>query len=180
MNKPKCECIGPTCYCQSTQYYVDKELERDYNPEAIIVWVLGAMLFAGIALIASCSHAGELEEVNQYVNKTMKYVSDREQYGVKDYWNGNCPPQGDCEDAALCKARMLADRGYDKSNLILLMAGRHAVLVVDNKVLDNKTDTMLSFEEWKSTFWFDKVYILCDGKGAEWEACGEYRKAIGL
>jgi len=91
----------------------------------------------------------ELDEVNRYVNETIKPVTDQEYYGVTEYWT--IPDQyGDCEDYALLKRKILIERGWPASALLLTVVrdeygDGHAVLtartsqgdyILDNKVAD--------------------------------------------
>jgi predicted transglutaminase-like cysteine proteinase len=103
-----------------------------------------------------------LSKVNREVNRSIKYTSDINQYGKKDY---HASPEetlkskkGDCEDYAILKQRMLANKGY-KSEVYLMryspslvrindyVREDHAVLVVKSGgreyILDNNTDEIL-------------------------------------
>lgn len=80
-----------------------------------------------------------IDDVNFEVNTSIIYKSDLSHYGVPDYWT--IPIRyGDCEDYALLKRKKLLKLGikstlmicYDENNV------KHMVLIVDNKVLDNK------------------------------------------
>jgi len=80
-----------------------------------------------------------IDDVNFEVNTSIIYKSDLEHYGKLDYWT--IPIRyGDCEDYALLKRKKLLKLGinstlmicYDENNV------KHMVLIVDNKVLDNK------------------------------------------
>lgn len=91
----------------------------------------------------------ELDEVNRYVNEAIKPVTDQELYGVTEYWT--IPDNyGDCEDYALLKRKVLIERGWPPSALLMTVVrdengDGHAVLtartsqgdyILDNKVLD--------------------------------------------
>lgn len=88
----------------------------------------------------------DLVEVNQIVNTEVRYRSDPDQYGLKEYWN--IPLNyGDCEDYALKKRQLLIDRGVRPDNLKLATCWTetgeyHAVLIVSlldgDYVLDNR------------------------------------------
>ena len=98
-----------------------------------------------------------LKTVNQWVNREIRYVEDRELFGRADYWAGAgmtvAIRKGDCEDIALTKMQILADAGFDRSDMFLTIArdtvrrADHALLVVriDGRylVLDNTTDALL-------------------------------------
>ncbi|MEX2008903.1 MAG: transglutaminase-like cysteine peptidase [Dongiaceae bacterium] len=92
----------------------------------------------------------QLEEVNRFANE-MRYISDRSNYQVEDYWA--TPAEffakgGDCEDFALTKFVSLHRLGYNEDRLRIALATDerrrlyHAVLVVylrdDAYVLDNQ------------------------------------------
>lgn len=61
-----------------------------------------------------------------------------------DVWDANCPKKGDCEDFSLCKAKKLMEAGYDPSRIAIVTLNDtktksgHAVLMVDEKVYDNR------------------------------------------
>lgn len=91
----------------------------------------------------------ELDEVNRYVNEAIKPVTDQDYYGVTEYWT--IPDSyGDCEDYALLKRKILIERGWPASALLLTVVrdeqgDGHAVLtartsqgdyILDNKVAD--------------------------------------------
>lgn len=91
----------------------------------------------------------ELDEVNRYVNEAIKPVTDQDYYGVTEYWT--IPDKyGDCEDYALLKRKILIQRGWPASALLLTVVrdeqgDGHAVLtartsqgdyILDNKVAD--------------------------------------------
>lgn len=91
----------------------------------------------------------ELDEVNRHVNESIKPVTDQELYGVTEYWT--IPDKyGDCEDYALLKRKILIERGWPPSALLLTVVrdeygDGHAVLtartsqgdyILDNKVSD--------------------------------------------
>ena len=101
----------------------------------LAVYVLIAASLMGCASIDSFQ-SSDLIRVNAYVNKTMKYRSDG--WGE---WRADCPNTGDCEDYALCKARILASSGVSRSAMALVVLeheeGPHAVLEVNGVVLDN-------------------------------------------
>jgi len=90
----------------------------------------------------------EIADVNAEVNKGVRYVSDRIQFGVLDRWDLPAG-RGDCEDIALEKRRRLIGLGYPRQALLLALAktargNGHLVLVIATDrgdfVLDNLTD----------------------------------------
>ncbi|WP_406682126.1 transglutaminase-like cysteine peptidase [Rhodobium gokarnense] len=101
------------------------------------------------------SRWNEMIEINDYVNGRIKPVTDQELYKVAEYWTYPTT-EGDCEDYVLLKARILADRGWPKSALLITVvrdtAGDgHAVLTVRTDrgdfVLDNQVGAVLPWNE---------------------------------
>lgn len=102
----------------------------------------------------------KLEAVDWYVNKRVRFVDDRVQWGKADVWspasvtlkNG----RGDCEDYAIAKMAMLRRAGFADRDLYvvvlkdLVRRADHAVLVARAEghmyVLDNGTDRVLDSE----------------------------------
>jgi predicted transglutaminase-like cysteine proteinase len=98
-----------------------------------------------------------LEAVNLYVNRRVRFVDDRVQYGVEDFWSPAAQTlsrgKGDCEDFAIAKLAMLRRAGFATSDLYLVIAKDlvrrqdHAVAVarVDGKywLLDSGTDELI-------------------------------------
>lgn len=90
----------------------------------------------------------ELDEVNRNVNRAIKPATDMEIYGVSEYWT--LPnDRGDCEDYALLKQKILAERGWPMSALLITVVRDekgegHALLTVRTAqgdfLLDNKVD----------------------------------------
>ncbi|MBE0701835.1 MAG: transglutaminase-like cysteine peptidase [Afipia sp.] len=101
-----------------------------------------------------------LEKLTVSVNQAVKPKSDLELYGQEEYWTYPVDA-GDCEDYALAKRRVLMEGGISASNLLLTVLRRpngdgHAVLTVRTDggdiVLDNLTDTVLSWDETGYTY----------------------------
>ena len=98
----------------------------------------------------------ELDEVNRLVNEAIAPVTDKEIYGVDEFWTLPVD-RGDCEDYALLKRQILISRGWPKSALLLTVvrdeAGAgHAVLTVRTAqgdfIADNKNSEILG---WQNT-----------------------------
>lgn len=103
-----------------------------------------------------------VESINFDINRNTWYKSDIELYGAVEFWeiaNG----EGDCEDYALAKRKILRELGYiDDVHMAICLTEYnevHAVLIVNTDdgeyVLDNchkfpmkKSD--LPFYRWKS------------------------------
>lgn len=97
---------------------------------------------------ATPERLSELDDINRAVNKAIEPATDAEIYGVNELWT---LPQakGDCEDFALLKRRMLLDRGWPSSALLMTVVRDeknegHAILTArttqGDYVLDNKND----------------------------------------
>lgn len=87
----------------------------------------------------------ELQQVNDLVNGAIVPATDYEIFGVEEFWNYP-GTRGDCEDFVLLKQRILAERGWPISSLLITVVMRpdgqgHAVLTVrtdrGDLVLDN-------------------------------------------
>jgi predicted transglutaminase-like cysteine proteinase len=98
-----------------------------------------------------------LEAVNWYVNRRVRFVDDRVQFGRADVWTSAADTlsrrKGDCEDFAIAKLQMLRKAGFSDRDLYLVIVRDlvrrtdHAVLVARAEgrmyVLDNGTDELL-------------------------------------
>ena len=97
----------------------------------------------------------DLEEVNHVVNSTVEPVTDKELYGEVERWS--YPKRyGDCEDYVLLKRKLLADRGWPMSALLITVVrdergDGHAVLTVRTAqgdfLLDNKRKDVLVWHQ---------------------------------
>jgi len=98
-----------------------------------------------------------LVRVNNWVNETIKPLSDLEHWGVVERWSYPDDGYGDCEDYVLLKRRMLIQSGWPRGALLVTVVHDqndkgHAVLTVTTDkgdyVLDNQnTDILL----WSDT-----------------------------
>lgn len=96
----------------------------------------------------SLERFSELDEVNRGVNHSIAPATDMEIYGVSEYWT--LPKdRGDCEDYALLKQKLLIERGWPQSSMLLTVVKDdkgegHAVLTARTSqgdfILDNKSD----------------------------------------
>lgn len=91
----------------------------------------------------------EIRQVNTFVNHAVEPVSDMEHWGVVDRWDLPMDGKGDCEDYALMKRKLLIERGYPRSALLVTVVRDaqnegHAILTVKTNggeyILDNLTD----------------------------------------
>jgi len=97
----------------------------------------------------------DLVQVDQYVNRTVKPVTDMEYYHVEEFWT--YPKHyGDCEDYVLQKRYMLMQRGWPATDLLITVVRQpngdgHAVLTVRTDradyVLDNLRNRILPWNE---------------------------------
>ncbi|MEQ1711958.1 MAG: transglutaminase-like cysteine peptidase, partial [Hyphomicrobium sp.] len=95
---------------------------------------------------ADAKRLSELDEINRLVNATIEPLTDLELYGVTEHWTLPVD-KGDCEDYALLKRKILIDRGWPASALLMTVVrdekgDGHAVLtartVQGDYILDNK------------------------------------------
>jgi predicted transglutaminase-like cysteine proteinase len=103
---------------------------------------------------------GELKEVNEGVNDAVAPVTDLDLYGKAEVW-AYPVKQGDCEDYVLLKRRILIERGWPESTLLITVVrdennDGHAVLTVrtdrGDLVLDNKQSEVLAWTNTPYTF----------------------------
>ena len=94
----------------------------------------------------------ELVAVNAYVNAAVEPVTDMDLYNTAEKWAYPDGGKGDCEDYVLLKRRLLMERGWPASTLLITVVrdGRgdgHAVLTVRTDegdfVLDNQEADVL-------------------------------------
>ncbi len=99
----------------------------------------------------------KIARINEWVNRNIAPVSDKEHHGVIDQWDYPTDSKGDCEDYALLKRRMLVAAGFPREALLLTVVKEangdgHSILTVKtNKgefVLDNLTQ---SVKPWNQT-----------------------------
>jgi predicted transglutaminase-like cysteine proteinase len=99
----------------------------------------------------------QLEGVNWYVNRRVRFQDDEAHFGRPDVWSSANDTfrsgRGDCEDFAIAKMQMLRELGFSSHDLYLVIVrdlvrrADHAVLVARAAgrmvVLDNGTDELL-------------------------------------
>jgi predicted transglutaminase-like cysteine proteinase len=102
----------------------------------------------------------EIARINREVNERVDWATDLEIYGVEERWalpqqRGN-RLEGDCEDYALEKRRLLIEAGIPPAALAFATTyspstGHHAVLIVRTSagdyVLDNANSWILPWRE---------------------------------
>lgn len=94
----------------------------------------------------------ELIDLNKRVNKSIRPVTDEEQFGKLEYWTYPTNGKGDCEEYVLEKQRELLAAGWPRSALLITVAkdmknAGHAVLTVrtdqGDMILDNQIEAVL-------------------------------------
>jgi predicted transglutaminase-like cysteine proteinase len=102
----------------------------------------------------------QIEEVNTAVNTAITPVTDLELYGKAEVWTYPTT-KGDCEDYVLLKRRILIERGFPESTLLITVVRDennegHAVLTVRTDagdfVLDNKRRDIVRWADTPYTF----------------------------
>ncbi|MEK1889297.1 MAG: transglutaminase-like cysteine peptidase [Phyllobacterium sp.] len=98
--------------------------------------------------------------VNSEVNQKIKPLTDKEIYGVEEYW-AYPDKAGDCEDYVLLKRRDLMQAGISAANLLITVVRKpdgegHAVLTVRTDkgdfILDNLIDGVKNWSETEYTY----------------------------
>ena len=91
----------------------------------------------------------QLTFINDWVNHTIKPMTDLNHYGVIEKWAYPDDGYGDCEDYVLLKRRMLMEAGWPREALLITVVrdkngDGHAVLTVKSDrgefVLDNQVN----------------------------------------
>ena len=124
----------------------------------------------------------DLVHVNQWVNETIKPMTDLEHWGVVERWNYPDDGYGDCEDYVLLKRRMLIQAGWPREALLITVVrdkhgDGHAVLTVKT----NKGEFILDNQNPEIVLWSDTGYRFIKRQSQAdpnvWVALGEPRPA---
>lgn len=109
----------------------------------------------------------ELDEVNRRINQAIQPATDEEIYGMSEHWT--LPSRrGDCEDYALLKRKILMQRGWPASALLLTVVrdekgDGHAVLTARTAhgdfLLDNKVDDVKLWNTSGYTYVMRQSYL---------------------
>lgn len=108
----------------------------------------------------------KVQFINTFVNHSVTQKTDKEIYGIDDYWE-IAEGQGDCEDVALKKQKELVKNGIPLSNLLLTVVkdkrgDGHAVLTLRTSqgdyVLDNLTDEIKLWSKTEYKFYARQSY----------------------
>jgi len=116
---------------------------------------------------ASPQLLSELDEVNRLVNATIAPATDAQIYGVEEYWT--FPKSvGDCEDYVVLKRRILMQRGWPASALLITVVidergDAHAVLTARTAygdfILDNQAENVKLWTTTPYRFLMRQSYI---------------------
>lgn len=115
----------------------------------------------------SPARLSELDEINRDINRAIQPATDEEIYGMSEYWT--LPSRrGDCEDYALLKRKILMQRGWPASALLLTVVrdekgDGHAVLTARTAhgdfLLDNKVDDVKLWNTSNYTYVMRQSYL---------------------
>jgi len=109
----------------------------------------------------------ELVAVNSLVNRIVEPTADQELYGEIERWTYP-ENKGDCEDYVLLKRRMLIQRGWPASSLLITVVtdengAGHAVMTARTSngdfILDNKNSRILAWNKVPYRFYKRQSYI---------------------
>ncbi|HQU69573.1 MAG TPA: transglutaminase-like cysteine peptidase [Albidovulum sp.] len=95
--------------------------------------------------------------VNAAVNRGIRPISDRMQYGVEENWTLPSSRGGDCEDLVLMKKKALIAKGMAPERLMIATVldrkqGSHAVLVLRTAAGDYVLDSLVgAIKPWSAT-----------------------------
>ena len=131
--------------------------------------------------IAKLTQAGwdELIAVNRAVNEQIIPVTDQDLYRTPEVWTLPVD-RGDCEDYALLKKRILIDRGWPESALLITVVRDtngegHAVLTVSTDlgdfILDNQIAPVLPWNETPYTYLKRQSHH----HGRQWVSINDFR-----
>jgi predicted transglutaminase-like cysteine proteinase len=142
--------------------------------------VAGAM--EDTRFFATPEHLAELDAINRVVNTSIEPATDKELYGVEEYWTLPAGGRGDCEDYALLKRHLLIKRGWPISSLLMTVVrdekgDGHAILtartaqgdfVLDNKVAMVKPWTGTAYEFiMRQSYLNPRVWMSLDPKAGQ-------------
>jgi predicted transglutaminase-like cysteine proteinase len=101
----------------------------------------------------------DLVQVNNWVNNSIKPVTDIDHWGVVERWNYPDDGRGDCEDYVLLKRRMLMQAGWPREALLITVVRErngdgHAVLTVKT----NKGEYILDNQSTEVKLWSETPY----------------------
>jgi predicted transglutaminase-like cysteine proteinase len=103
----------------------------------------------------------QMVAINNTVNASIEPRTDMEMWGIEERWSYPVQGQGDCEDYALEKRRLLMDIGVPAGNVLMTVVRQpngdgHAVLTVRTSrgdfVLDNLEPRIMAWAETDYTY----------------------------
>ena len=127
----------------------------------------------------------DMVKVNDWVNQTVKPMTDLDHWGVVERWNFPDDGYGDCEDYVLQKRKMLIKAGWPREALLITVVrdkngDGHAVLTVKTNrgefALDNQEAKVLAWD--KTGYRFIKRQSQSDQY--VWVSLGEPREAPAM
>lgn len=122
----------------------------------------------------------QLKGINDYVNRTVQYETDEQQYGVHEYWTPAITA-GNCKDYALAKRDLLWAAGWPPSALGIAIVysrrtGQHAVLVATTAQGSYVLDSTLAWIlPWNET---DYVWETAQYSDGRWHMAGPNAYAV--
>jgi len=123
---------------------------RDYRAECNVP----TLPAVGIEFSNDAYH--KLKKINDYVNRTIKPLTDEAHHGRIEQWGYPTDGVGDCEDYVLVKRRMLMEAGLPRQALLITVVldqrgeGHAVLMVITNRghmILDNATDRIMPAED---------------------------------
>ncbi len=124
----------------------------------------------------------DMLRVNNWVNESIKPMTDIEHWGVVEHWSYPDDGYGDCEDYVLLKRRMLMQAGWPREALLITVVrdkkgDGHAVLTVKT----DKGEFILDNQEAEVLLWPETGYRFVKRQSQTdpnvWVALGEPRTA---
>ena len=109
----------------------------------------------------------EADEINRIVNTRITAATDKDVYGVEEYWTLPVD-RGDCEDYALLKRHLLVARGWPASALLMTVVRDekgegHAILTLRTAqgdfILDNKVNEIRAWSRTPYVYVMRQSYI---------------------
>jgi predicted transglutaminase-like cysteine proteinase len=111
----------------------------------------------------------ELDAINRTINREIAPATDLEIYGVEEHWTyPDRRRKGDCEDYVILKRRVLMERGWPTSALLITVVRDerlegHAILAVRTQqgdfVLDNKNDDIRPWHRTSYSYVMRQSYM---------------------
>lgn len=110
----------------------------------------------------------ELQDVNRSVNERIHPITDRDHFGVRDWWTLPLDGAGDCKDFQLQKRHELMALGWPASALLITVVldennEGHAVLTVraadGDYILDNKTSEIKLWRDTPYTYLMRQSFL---------------------